>query len=92
MNTLYRGIVRLSLLSVVCCAALAQTEVLKQVRLPKPQTDGGKPLMQALSERKSTRTFGSRTIPEQVLSNLLWAADGINRSPHGSHGDEPAGD
>ncbi len=79
MNTLYRGIVRLSLLSVVCCAALAQTEVLKQVRLPKPQTDGGKPLMQALSERKSTRTFGSRTIPEQVLSNLLWAADGINR-------------
>ncbi len=57
----------------------AQTGVLKQVQLPKPQTDGGKPLMQALKERKSTRAFADRKLTEQVLSNLLWAAFGINR-------------
>jgi SagB-type dehydrogenase family enzyme len=49
------------------------------VSLPKPETHGGKPLMQALSERKSEREFGSRDLSPQVLSNLLWAAFGINR-------------
>jgi nitroreductase len=49
------------------------------VPLPKPQTEGGKPLMQALKERKSGREFASRRIPDQVLSNMLWAGAGINR-------------
>jgi len=48
-------------------------------RLPPPDTTGGKPLMQSLKERKTQREFSSRPLPEQVLSNLLWAADGINR-------------
>lgn len=52
---------------------------LKPVQLPKPQTQGGKPLMQALNERKSAREFGTEKLPAQTLSNLLWAAWGINR-------------
>lgn len=47
--------------------------------LPKPITTGGKPLMQVLSERKSTREFNIRKLSPQVLSNLLWAAYGMNR-------------
>ncbi|MCJ7777303.1 MAG: SagB/ThcOx family dehydrogenase [Sedimentisphaerales bacterium] len=47
--------------------------------LPKPQTDGGKPLMQALKDRKSSREFSAEKLPPQVLSNMLWAACGINR-------------
>jgi nitroreductase len=35
--------------------------------------------MQALKERKSDREFASRKIPDQVLSNMLWAGAGINR-------------
>jgi hypothetical protein len=35
--------------------------------------------MQALKERKSTREFSSKPLPPQVLSNLLWAAFGVNR-------------
>ena len=35
--------------------------------------------MQVLSERKSTREFGSGTLSPQTLSNLLWASFGINR-------------
>jgi len=61
--------------------ASGQIELTKpqQVQLPKPQIDGGKPLMQALSERKSTRAYKSQKLPDQVLSNLLWAAWGTNR-------------
>ncbi|RPJ62814.1 MAG: SagB/ThcOx family dehydrogenase [Acidobacteria bacterium] len=55
------------------------TQAPVQVQLPKPQTEGGKPLMQALNERKSTRAFKTDKLPEQVLSNLLWAAWGTNR-------------
>ena len=52
---------------------------LKHVKLPSPQTDGGRPLMQVFNERKSTREFGSAALSLQTLSNLLWAAFGINR-------------
>lgn len=52
---------------------------LKPIELPKPQTDGGKPLMQALKERKTSREFSSKKLSMQVLSNLLWAGNGINR-------------
>jgi len=54
------------------------------VKLPAPKTEGGMPLMQALKERKSGREFGSQKLPLPVLSNLLWAAWGINR-PDGHH-------
>ncbi len=51
----------------------------KPVKLPPPQTDGGKPLMQALMHRASSREFSTEKLPMQVLSDLLWAACGINR-------------
>lgn len=49
------------------------------VKLPKPQTDGGRPLMQCLKDRQSSRAFKPDKLSDQVLSNLLWAADGVNR-------------
>lgn len=55
----------------------------KPIQLPQPQTDQGKPLMQALKERKSSREFSAEKLPAQVLSNLLWAAWGINRPDSG---------
>jgi SagB-type dehydrogenase family enzyme len=56
---------------------------LKPLILPAPQTDGGKPLMQALKDRHSTREFSSEKLSPQVLANLLWAAFGINRPDTG---------
>jgi SagB-type dehydrogenase family enzyme len=41
------------------------------------------PLMQALMNRHSTREFSSQKLSPQVLSNLLWAAFGINRPGEG---------
>jgi nitroreductase len=60
-------------------AALLTAQELKPIALPAPDTTGGKPLMQALKERKSTREFSPEKLSPQVLSNLLWAAWGINR-------------
>lgn len=53
------------------------------VRLPPPRTEGGMPLMQALKARHSTREFSERAFPAQELSDLLWAAGGINRPDSG---------
>jgi hypothetical protein len=49
------------------------------IKLPAPQITGGMPLMQALAERRTTRTFRDQPLPLQALSNLLWAAFGVNR-------------
>lgn len=53
------------------------------VRLPKPQMETGRPLMEVLKDRRSSRAFGTQTLPDQVLSNLLWAAFGVNRPDSG---------
>jgi hypothetical protein len=52
---------------------------LKPIALPKPETDGGKSVLAAIKERRTTRNISARELPPQVLSNLLWAAFGVNR-------------
>jgi nitroreductase len=52
---------------------------LKPIQLPKPQITGGMPLMQALAQRQTIRAFADKPLPLQTLSNLLWAAFGVNR-------------
>jgi len=47
--------------------------------LPPPRKSGGMPLISALQQRHSTREYSDREIPKQLLSDLLWAAFGINR-------------
>lgn len=53
------------------------------IELPPPETAGGLPLMQALKARHSAREFAARALPPQLLSNLLWAANGVNRPDSG---------
>jgi len=59
--------------------AAASAQDLKPIVLPKPDTEGGAPLMRALAERKTTRVFSDQPLSAQMLSNLLWAAFGQNR-------------
>lgn len=56
---------------------------IKPIKLLDPQLDGGRPLMQVLKERKSSREYSSEELPLQILSNLLWAAWGVNRTDSG---------
>ena len=64
-------------------AARSSESVVQTIKLPAPRTSGGKPLMQALKDRHSMREFSGRDLPPEVLSNLLWAAFGINRPKTG---------
>ena len=47
--------------------------------LPAPDKSGGKPLMQALALRASNRSISRQPLPKRDLSNILWAAWGVNR-------------
>jgi nitroreductase len=58
-------------------ALAAQDKAIQE--LPPPRTEGGKPLIQTLKLRRSTREYSDRPLPSQVLSDLLWAAFGVNR-------------
>ncbi len=72
----------LALLGAIPAATAAAGEP-SPVPLPPPQIDGGKPLMQALALRATSRAFSPDPIPAQTLSNLLWAAWGFNRPGDG---------
>jgi hypothetical protein len=52
---------------------------LQPIVLPAPEKEGGKSVLASLLERKTTRTISSKELPEQILSNLLWAGFGVNR-------------
>ena len=54
-------------------------EVLDVIDLPAVEKTGGLPLMQALDQRQTIRSFTKDPLSEQLLSNLLWAAWGYNR-------------
>jgi nitroreductase len=60
-------------------AILSFAQEAKTIQLPPPQMEGGKPLMQALKERRSSSEFSSERLSLPILSNLLWAAFGVNR-------------
>ncbi len=49
------------------------------IKLPAPDKTGGMPLMEALNNRQTSRNFSSQELTRRQLSNLLWAAWGINR-------------
>lgn len=72
MRNIFFGLTLMALVS----NTLAQAEA---VKLAPPRTEGGMPLMQALKQRHSSREFAPTPLPIQVLSDLLWAADGVNR-------------
>ena len=66
----------------------AAAPALQPIALPKPEKDGGKSVLASLWERKTVRNIRSEKLPPQVLSNLLWAAWGVNREkgPFGQAG------
>ncbi len=83
MNKGYRYACWLAAVILIFSTGAVSAQEAMTVQLPAPQTEGGKPLLQALKERESSRQFASDKLPSQVLSNLLWAAFGISRSDSG---------
>jgi len=71
-SSLYLFICLLSFLTV-------DAQVVETINLPPAQKTGGMPLMEAFQLRKSQRSFSSKELTSQQISNLLWSAYGINR-------------
>lgn len=67
--------------SVLTVAALAAGAMLTaaDIQLPKPQISGGAPLLTTLARRSTNRNMDGKALSKQQLSDLLWAANGINR-------------
>jgi nitroreductase len=55
----------------------------KIIKLNQPNFENGITLMEAFQNRQSSRSFSDKPIGQQDLSNLLWAAAGINRDNGG---------
>ena len=81
-----REIVAVILASIIIVPAMGQNITIAQeqktIQLSKPQI-AGNPLMEVLAKRSSSREFSSEPLPENILSNMLWAASGINRPDSG---------
>lgn len=73
----------LIILPLLLVGITADAQSVQPIQLPAPDTTGGKPLMQALKDRQTIRSFSTDSLPTQVLSNLLWAASGVNRPESG---------
>jgi nitroreductase len=69
----------LAVLGTLFCSSGVRAEELKTIPLPPPQLNAGRPLMQVLKDRKSTREFSANALPLQTLANVLWAGFGTNR-------------
>jgi len=71
------GIIASAALAAAPAVAVAQQSEPKE--LPLPRNEGGQSLTTALKLRRSTREYSDRPLPAQILSDLLWAAFGVNR-------------
>lgn len=66
-----------SFLILICSYMTAFSQ--NKIQLPKPELDKGKSLMECLQNRHTTRNFTNKKLDNQQISNILWAACGLNR-------------
>jgi nitroreductase len=83
MNTIPNLVARLIVTVLLVCPSVTSAKELKPIKLSNPQMDIGRPLMQVLKDRSSSRAFSTENVPLHVVSDLLWAAFGINRPDSG---------
>jgi len=73
------------ILCILIFSNIAVAQDLQPIKLLPPQTEKGKTLMKALEERCTTREYSDRAMSLQDISNVLWAANGINRVKEMKH-------
>lgn len=67
-----------TLLSAIMLLSSLSTANAADIKLNTPETKGGMPLMDAISARRSGRTFATKELSPEHLSTLLWSAWGIS--------------
>ncbi|MCQ2284567.1 MAG: nitroreductase family protein [Bacteroidales bacterium] len=71
-----KKIMMLVVLAAITLTTMAQKDVIK---LPQPNMTGGKPFYEVMNARQTQRQFSDKELTDQMLSDLLWCANGINR-------------
>jgi len=51
-----------------------------EIALPAPAKEGGMPLLNAMTVRRTVRTFADKELSQQQISDLLYAAFGVSNS------------
>jgi nitroreductase len=64
------------------------TNNLRPIPLLSPAFHGCKTVYEALQERQTVRAISDKEIPLQLIGDILWAGQGVNRTkgPFGEHG------
>jgi len=63
-----------------CIAGFAvYAQELQEIKLNTPDKTRGSVMMKALNDRQSVREYDTKALSLQDLSDLLWAANGVNR-------------
>ncbi len=70
----------LVLLGLVTSTAIAQKPTPKKIMFPKVEKQGNLSLEETLWQRKSTRAFSDKVLTTKQIGQLLWAAQGVNRT------------
>ena len=70
-------------MTAVAVMAAVGAFALEPVKLNEPDLDRGGSLMRALADRRSVREYADRALSLQDMSDLLWAANGVNRPASG---------
>lgn len=60
--------------------SIMNTDSFDTIKLLKPNTKGGKPLMKLVSSRRSDRNFADKDLSLRQISEIVWVANGINRA------------
>src|SRR4030042_3872200 len=71
----------ISILLSASCLSYAQADQI--IQLTPPDTTRGLPVMKTLKVRASATDFDTVMLSDQDLSDLIWAANGINRPENG---------
>ncbi len=77
------GFMPLAITFLLICSACAQEQISVEIKLPAPNNNRGTSLMNALTQRASFRSWAEKEMDKQDISDLLWAANGINRPEKG---------
>ena len=76
MKKLLTGV---ALLGIVGIIVVSFTAGANNINLPEPNKTMGVPLMQSIDERQSLTGFATTDLDSQILSDILWAAYGMNK-------------
>ncbi|KMQ50388.1 Nitroreductase [Chitinispirillum alkaliphilum] len=74
---------KVTIFTLILLVASVQAQAENTIELNQPDMDRGLPLMQALAQRRSVRSWSEQKLGTQDLSDLLWAAFGVNRPDEG---------